>query len=156
MSRKKTHSSKTPSEKQYYSDFIRNRDYSPTVDESLKFEETTDENSEFTIGASTKRRRKPVREQFADHLHEFWFQYLAGGVAVVFIFLMVDSKVDFARLFEKTDNIEENIKEVKTSIKDLEQEQKKETEKINDKLKQHDLELKENQIKIENLEKRKK
>lgn len=156
MSRKKTHSSKTASEKQYYSDFMRSRDYSPTVDESLKFEETTDENSEFKVAENKRRRRIPFKEQFTEHLQEFWFQYLSGGIAIIFVFLMIDSKVDFAKLFEKTDNIEENIRDVKTSIKDLESDQETKDEKINDKLKDHDLKIQENKIRIENLEKRKK
>ncbi|HEY3402585.1 MAG TPA: hypothetical protein VGK59_04300 [Ohtaekwangia sp.] len=154
MSRRKTHTAKSQSEKQYYSDFIRNRDYSPTVDDSLKFEETTDENSEFKVGSNVRRRGRPLGEQFGDHMHEFWFQYLSGGVALVFIFLMIDSKVDFARLFEKTDHIEQQIQDVKEEIKDVEQLQKRESEKIYDELKEHELKLRETQINIDNLEKR--
>ena len=144
-----SHVSKSGMEKKYYNDFIKSQDYIPTVDESLKFEETTDENNEFKVEANNKPRHKSFKEQFSEHFGEHWIYYVVGVVTLVISFLMVESKVDIARIFEKTSGIEKNIEKVSSDIKDLDSKIDKGIDELKDENHDQDMKIQENKLKIE-------
>jgi cell division protein FtsL len=143
------HVGKTRSEKQFYSDYIKSKDYTPTVDDSLKFNETTDDENEFALEKNKKRRKRPIGEILSEKWEEYWFHVISGIVALVLSFFMIDAKVGLAQLFERTNNINSNVNEVKSLIKETKDEINNSLEKIEDANHQQDLLIKENQIKIE-------
>jgi len=144
-----SHTPKSGLEKKYYNDFIKSQDYTPTVDESLKFEETTDEKNEFKVESNKKRRPKPFKEQFTEHFSENWIYYVIGVATIVISFFMIDSKVDIARLFEKNSSIEKSIEKVGGDIEEIDKKLDSEFEKLNDKNHLQDMKIQENSLKIE-------
>ncbi len=154
MSRNSGHIGKNQGEKQFYSEFIRSQNYTPTVDDSLKFEQTTDDNNEYAVEKNRKRRKRPIGEVISEKWEEYWFQIVTGIGALVFGFFMVDAKVGIAQLFERTENINSNINEVKSLIKDNKQDIDNSIEKIEDKNHEQDLIIRENEVNIQNQAKR--
>ncbi len=144
-----SHVPKSGMEKRYYNDFIKSQDYTPTVDESLKFEETTDENNEFKVEPNKKRRPKSFKEQFSEHFGEHWIYYVIGVVTLVVSFFMVESKVDIARIFEKNSGIEKNIETISSDIKDLDKKIEKGIDELKEENHEQDMKIQENKLKME-------
>ena len=150
MARKSSkHVAKNPAEKKFYHDYIKNQDYVPTVDESLKFKETTDQDKEFQVSENTKRRPKPVLEQIKDHISEHWVAWVIAVVTVVFSYFMVNSRVDIARIFEKTDNIEKSMDNISDDLKEMNANTEQKIDEIETKNHEQDIEIKENELRLE-------
>jgi cell division protein FtsL len=144
-----SHIPKSGAEKRYYNDFIKSQDYVPTVDESLKFSETTDEQNEFKVEKNKKPRKKSFKEQISDHFGEHWIYYVIGVVTIVISFLMIDSKVDIARIFEKNSTIEKNIETISTDIKELDKKITDDIDELKETNHDQDMKIQENSLKIE-------
>ncbi len=150
MARKSSkHVAKNPAEKRFYHDYIKNQDYVPTVDESLKFKETTDQDKEFQVNENERRRPKPVIEQLKDHISEHWVAWVIGVITVAFSYFMVNSKVDIARIFEKTENIEKRIDNISDDIKEINAKTEQKIDEIEGKNYEQDIEIKENELRLE-------
>lgn len=142
MTQRKSHTGKTKFEKDYYSRIIKNLDYEPTVDETIKFPESDDSKKDFSVAKSSSKRKISLKEKLSYHFEENWLHWVIGVVAAVLLFLMVNSKVDIKGIETNVENIKEDVEEVKGSQKE-----------INDKLHKQDMKIQENQLRIESLSK---
>lgn len=148
------HIPKSINERRYYHDFIKNQDYVPTVDDSLNFEETTNNDKEFKVEENKRRRPKPIKEQLIDHFTERWITYVIGVLTFVFSYLMFNAKVDIARIFVKTENIEKNVDKVSSDIKELNNKTDQKIDALKEKSNEQDMKIKENEIKLEYLKRK--
>lgn len=138
MTQRKGHTGKSKVEKDYYSRFIKNLDYEPTVDETIKFPETDDTKRDFSLPKSSEKRKVRLTQKISDHFNDNWLHWIIGAVAMILIFLMVDSKVDIKGIETNVDNIKDEVKDIKDSQKE-----------IRNKLHDQDLQIQENKIRIE-------
>lgn len=135
--------SKSMQEKAHYKRYIRQLDYEPTLDERVEFPESDKTDKEYSVSTLPPARRETILESLGEHLKENWLAWLIGIFAVVLVFLMVESKVDIAKIFEKTETIKENVNDLEDDI-----------EKLKEKDHEQDLEIQEVKIKSENIENR--
>jgi len=143
MTQRKGHMGKSKMERDYYSRFIKNLDYEPTIDETIKFPETDDTKRDFSLPKSSDKRKVSLKQKLSDHFEENWIRWVIGAFVVLLIFLMYDSKVDIKGIETNVDNIKEDMKDVKGSQKE-----------IQNKLHEQDLKIQENKIKLESIESR--
>jgi len=144
------HTGKNRDERKVYSDYIKSQDYTPTVDESLKFNDTTDDDNEFSVEKNKKRRKRPFREIIQEKLEENWFQIILSIVAFVLVFFTIDAKVGLAKLFERTENINSTLGDIKNEIKDNNSELVKSIDEIEKKNHNQDLRIQKNDLIIQN------
>ncbi|MFA6925298.1 MAG: hypothetical protein WC223_13715 [Bacteroidales bacterium] len=142
MRKANSHISKTKPEKDYYTKYIKTQDYEPTVDETLKFSETDDDKKDFSNQKSKKKRKPKLQQQIYEHFEENWIKWASGLIIALLVWLMFDSKLSISGINYKVDRIQDDVKELKQTDKET-----------NQHIQQQDLNIKENQIKIENLEK---
>lgn len=142
MRKSTSHAAKTKSEREYYSKAIRNLDYEPTVDDAIKFPETDEGKSDYSLQRSIHKRRINLKQRVLDHMEENWIKWVLAGTAIVIGYLVYDSKINISVLMTKVETIVSEISELKNN------------EKANvEKLHQHDLEIQEAKFKIESVEK---
>jgi hypothetical protein len=142
MKRENTHVPKTRPEKDYYARYIKTQDYEPTVDETLKFPSTDDDKKDFSNQKSKKKRKTSFQQKVIDHFEENWIKWLGGLIITILLWLMFDSKISIAGIDFKVGRIQEDVKELKQTDKET-----------NDRLQRQELDIRENQIKIEGIEK---
>jgi hypothetical protein len=144
MKRDNSHIAKSRPEKDYYAKYIKTQDYEPTVDETLKFPSTDDDKKDFSNQKSKKKRKATFQQKLQDHFEENWLKWVVGFVATILIWLMFDSKSSIGVLDIKVGRVQDDIKELKTVDKET-----------NKRLQDQELNLRENKIRIENIEKNK-
>ena len=142
MKSRNSHVAKTMGQKQAYNQYIQRLDYSPTIDETLPFQNSSQSGEELSEPTSKRKRPLNTSERFADHFKNNWLDWVIGLVAVVLIWLTTDSKIDMARVNIKLENQHD-------SISDVNQSSQKNTE-INH---EQDLKIIEHKFRIEALEK---
>lgn len=91
----------------------------PTVDETIIFPETDDNKRDFSLPKSSNKRKISIKQKLSDHFYENWVNWLVGAVAMILIFLMIDSKVDIKGIETNVDNIKEDMKDVKETQKEI-------------------------------------
>jgi outer membrane murein-binding lipoprotein Lpp len=64
---------------------------------------------------------------------------------------MFNAKVDIARIFVKTENIEKNVDKVSSDIKELNNKTDQKIDVLKEKSNEQDMKIKENEIKLEYL-----
>ena len=143
MRKTHNHTTKSKIEREYYAKALKDLDYEPTVDETIKFPETDDRKRDFSLPKSPHRRKISFKQKVSDHFEENWIKWLLTGACVVIFFLMIDSKTHIASINTKVDTIKEDVTELKK------------TEKENlERFHKHELELQEVKFKMEVLEKK--
>ena len=120
MRRKYGHVPKTPSERSEYSQYIRKKHDDPTVDEGLDFAESIDKQQDLSVPTAGKPRKRPIGNVLKEHFQENWTNWLAGCFAVILMFVMVQYRIDLARIFEKLDFMNEDINALESSNSELE------------------------------------
>lgn len=136
------HTYKTQQEKANYKRYIRQQDYEPTLNERVDFPESDKTDKEYSVSEVPAIRRESKFELISEYFKENWLPWSIGVFAVILIFLMVDSKVDIAKIFERTETIKENVSGIENDI-----------EKIKEKNHEQDLKIQENKFKTESVEK---
>ncbi len=142
MRKNNSHVSKTKPERDYYSKYIKSQDYEPTIDETLKFPSTDDDKKDFSNSRTRKKRKPTFQQQLSDHWHENWPKWIGGGIVAILFWLMFDSKIEI-------NSINYNVNDIKEDIQDM----KKVDKETNEHLQNQDLNIRENQIRIENIQK---
>lgn len=142
MTRKNTHTGKSSASREAYSRYIKKLDYEPTVETPAPFLSTTEGGEELKNPSSTRKRKKTLSSKIQDHISENWIGWLLGLAIIVLFFLMIDSKVDLARINTNLEYLKENVGSIRNDIK--EQDRKNQSQ---------DLLINGNSIKITNLEK---
>jgi hypothetical protein len=110
---------KTPQEKSNFKRYIRELDYEPTMDERFKFSESDIGDKDFSISQALVSPSPSGISRLKDYFSENWIAWLVGGVVIILTFLMIESKVDLAKLFEKVDQNKEEINSVKEDVKTI-------------------------------------
>lgn len=142
MRKNNSHVSKSRPERDYYSKYIKSQDYEPTVDETLKFPSTDDDKKDFSNSKTRKRRKLTFQQQFSDHLNENWPKWIGGSIVAILLWLMFDSKIAINGINYNVNTLKEDIQEMKQTDKET-----------NEHLQKQDLNIRENQIRIESLQK---
>lgn len=112
------HVSKSTAHKYSYIDNLKNMDYEPTIDDTLKFPETDDKERDFSLPKSSKKRPIPLKNKFHDHIEQNWLSYLIGIIGIIFFYFMVDSKTDISRIDTNVSNIKDDVNELKNDHKE--------------------------------------
>lgn len=84
---RRTRSGKTPREREYFTREIKKVDYQPTIDESLDFHSSDDNQSDLSISKVAATRPPKIKERLADHFKENWITWVVGGISVLLVFL---------------------------------------------------------------------
>lgn len=142
MNPREAHVGKSIPQRQGYWRYIEAQDYQPTVDESLAFDQTTNSGEELREPSGTARRRVPLRTKLMNHFAQNWFNWLVGAFTLLLLWLMIDSKVAVASLIERIASLKESV----TSMKSTDDSNVK---SLND----QSLQINENKLRIEFLEK---
>lgn len=145
MNRKKSHVGKSQASREAYTRYIKKLDYESTVEEPTPFVSTTESGEELLTQTSNRKRRISLSDKFIEHFSENWIGWVICIAIAILYFTLIDSKVDLARINTNIENIKEDINSIKNDIK--EQDKKNHDQ---------DLSIKENSIRISNVEKRKK
>lgn len=141
VTRNPSHQNKQRGHLEEYNRAIKRQRYEPTIDQSLDFRETSAPGVDLTEPVPQKRRVVDVRAQIEAYIKEHWIAWVVGIVCVAFVFLLVDAKVDFARLFSRAEEHERQIERIEHSV-----------ERANEKNVEQDLSIQANEIRLDNLE----
>lgn len=137
MGRNTGHTAKNKAQKDFYTKYIKEQNYEPTVDDSLDFDTSNDKDEDFSLQKATRKRKEPKKDIILRHFEENWVRWLFSfvGVALVYFFFTFQvnlSKTDIRSL--------ENEKD----ITNLDSETDKTKERLNNKIEKID-----NKIEIE-------
>jgi hypothetical protein len=141
MRESKNHTSKNFNEKESYRRYIKQTDYEPTVDETLKFN-STDEQQKGLAQTTAGYRGISLHTSVTNHLKEHWGEYLIAFLLIIMSYFMYESKIDINGINIKVNSIEDDVKELKTEQKEL-----------NQKNHEQDLKIQKNDLKIEEIDK---
>lgn len=141
MADRKSHVGKSKLAREGYSRYIRRLDYEPTLEEPGPFKPSHEAGEE--SGEATSDRKRPVKisEKVKDHVLNNWINWLIGAAIVVMVFLMVDSKIDLAKINTTIDRLKTDVQSLIGDVKT-----------INEKNHQQDLAIKEDNLRINSLE----
>jgi hypothetical protein len=142
MNPREAHVGKSFPQKQGYWRYISEQDYEPTVDEKLPFNQTTESGEELRESSGRRRSGIALRTRLIDHLSENWFNWLVGAVAVILLWLMFDSKNAISIINERISSLKESIASIKAVV-----------DSNTNAEHQNDLQINENRLKIEFLQK---
>jgi len=107
---------KTPQERSNFKRYIREQDYEPTLNDRVIFSESDQSDRDYSISTSNSTRQGDSLIKFKEFFQENWISLLISVFGIILFFFMVDSKVDLATLFQKTDQIKEDVGIVKQDI----------------------------------------
>jgi len=138
MIRDKGHTPKSGQEKTAYVNYIRKLDYEPTKDESLDFNESSDNEPDYSIQKANKVKRLSIWEQFQLHIEENWVKWIIAGVGIIISFFIVSSQISFSSINIKQDQTEKDINKINSNI-----------EEINSTNHQQDMKIQKNELTIE-------
>jgi hypothetical protein len=119
MNRNPSHQKKTTDHMRVYTRAIRRQNYEPTIDETIPFNDTTTAGEDLSQPTLARRRPINVKALLLDHFRENWVQYAVGILLVVGTYFMIDSKVNFARIFENIQFHSSQIESLKIDVKDI-------------------------------------
>ena len=142
MDRRGSHTGKSRPAREAYSRYIKTLDYEPTAQEGTPFERSSESGEEFKEPTSARKRQVKIGQRIKDHFLNNWLNWAVGVVIVVLFFLMVDSKVDLARIGSTIDAIKENVKSLIIESKTQ-----------GNKIHEQDLSIRENSLRIQQIEK---
>lgn len=136
--RHRNHSAKNQRQREYYSKGIKKLDYEPTLDESLKFQESDDTKADLSLSETNQSRPPAIKDKIADHFRENWIYWAVGGVALLLIFFVFDFNRDMGRVEGKIEHIDESVTNINSHF-----------ESIYKKNNEQDLMIKENELRLE-------
>ena len=142
MTNRKSHVTKSPTQRVNYNRYIERQDYEPTVDDALPFAHSSQSGEDLREPTSRRKRTINMTERILDHFQDHYLTWIFSGIIIVLIYLMFESKVDFARIHKSLEFSGKNISS-------LDFDMKKKTEKDS----KQDLNINENRIKIGVIEK---
>jgi hypothetical protein len=145
MKSRNSHTGKSPADKDYYARAIKRMGAEPTVDETVPFSQTDDTRQDFSVPTSRNRRPEPVFHQISEHFRENWPRWILAVAGIVLMYLMGDSRATVASIDTKVQYIQEDIKDLKQSNRENLQ-----------KIQNQELQVQKNEMRIDNLEKKKK
>ena len=157
MGRNSGHTPKSKIQKDFYTRYIKEQNYEPTVDESLGFDTSNDKEEDFSLQKAERKRKEPKKDIILRHFEENWVKWVFSfaGIALLYFFFTFQvnlSRTDSRSLENEKDISNLNVdtdKEVERLDKEIEKlEGKIELEK--DKNQQQDLNIQRNSIMIEN------
>ena len=141
MDRRKSHRSKSTPAREHYYRYIRTLDYEPTVDDTLPLSESNQSGEELSEPTSKRKRKINTKQYILDHLSENWLSYVIVIFAAVLVFLMYGSKIGLERISVNLDVQKEDISDLKLETK---QQIKKNYSQ--------DIDINENRVKLDTLE----
>ena len=142
MNKRTEHAGKSRMAREAYSRYIRKLDYDPTVEEPVPFSPSNEGGEELAEPTSQRKRKSSIGNALKDHFSENWVNWLVSGIIIILLFLMIDSKVDLAKISTSIDNVKESISSFVSDSKEG-----------RDKDHEQDLVLKEHSMQIIQLEK---
>ena len=119
MNKRNSHTAKTRDARDAYSRYIRKLDYEPTVEEPAPFSPSNESGEELAEPTSSQKRKMSIINAIKDHFSENWVNWLVSGAIIILIFLMIDSKVDLAKISTSIDNAKESISTLISDSKEL-------------------------------------
>jgi uncharacterized coiled-coil protein SlyX len=134
MSKRYSHTTKTPKDRSTYQRYLPNIDVQPTVDETEDFNESTSSGEELTQPTIKRQRKIPLKDQIRNHFSSHWIEWSVGIVLLLLGFLMYDSKISIAILENNLSNQEKQIENLAASFDKSLTNQQSQIEKIDDKV----------------------
>ena len=108
---------RSPVERAAYARYLKSRSFEPTVDDAPAFSQTGQPGEDLSHPTSRRRRKVNVRERIIDHFSEHWIQYAISSVLLLLAWLMIDSRVDLARVMEREAMSGERIGETRDDLR---------------------------------------
>jgi len=149
---RENHNTKNKAQKDFYNRYIKEQNYEPTIDESLRFETSNDKREDFSIQQASQKRKEPAKDIIVRHLKENWLSWTESIVGVILFFFFVTFQISLSKA-------EQSIENNTSDITNLENKVDKQSEKIEEKLEhiteknhQQDLEIQKNSIMLEEKE----
>ena len=160
MGRNTGQTTKNKVQKDFYSKYIKEQNYEPTVDDSLNFDTSNDKEEDFSLQKADRKRKEPKKDLILRHFEENWVKWLFSFVGIALLYFFFTFQVNLSRTdtrsLEKEKDItnldskeEKSTERLDNEIEKLEA--KIETEK--EKNQQQDLNIQRNSILIENKKK---
>lgn len=146
MKRKENkHTSKSPSQRRNYSKAIRELSYDPTVDDSINFSSSDEVSERYKVEDVPPKRPVTINDRLAEIRDKHGLTIIGSIIFLVATYFVFDFNRDLTEVKAKQENLKENIQEIKSDIKDL-----------RNKDQEHELKLKEQEIRNELTDKSKK
>ena len=142
MANRKLHIGKTPYQKSAYQKYIQRIDLEPTLNDSVDFNDSAKGGEELSEPTSKRKRKIKIRDRMANHFSDNWVIWVSGIFVIALVYFMIDSKIDFAKLDVNLNNQVEKIETIKNSSLSNEKQNYKQ-----------DLQINENKLRIEFIEK---
>jgi hypothetical protein len=141
MKRTDRHVGKSFREREYYSKKIRGLDYEPTIDETLKFDESDESKKDFSLPTTRATRPRKVSERITDHLKENWIAWIFALIGLTIVYYGFTFNRALGTLEGIMGELRDTVKNMHENFKGLD-----------DKFHSHDLEIQKNSLKIEQIE----
>ncbi|MFZ2864264.1 MAG: hypothetical protein WA440_05885 [Ignavibacteriaceae bacterium] len=139
---RKTHAGKSEQQKVQYARTIRQTIYEPTYDESFDFNQTDDKKKDLNPSKPAKKRKTSLMIKLKSHFLDNWLSWVIGCVAVALLYVMYESKIEIRIIEDRISNLKDDVKDVREN-----------QEELREKLHDQDLKIKENQMRVESVEK---
>lgn len=98
MDKRSFHTGKSQASRDQYGRYIKKLNYEPTIVETIPLGNSDEGGEELEKPKLTRKRKKDPSLILKNHIVEHWFEYLFAGVIAVLMYLMIDSKIDMARM----------------------------------------------------------
>lgn len=134
--------SKSNREREAYVRYIRKQNYEPTVDDTLPFAQSSIGGEELSKPTTSHKRPINLQDQIKTYIADHWLEGIFSLVILLLLYFMIDAKIDMAKASTQISTIEKNET---TIIQDLKTNDTKDHEQ--------DLDIRENKIRIGQLEK---
>lgn len=118
MSKRDMHVGKTRAAREAYSRYIRKLDNDPTIEEPVPFSSSNESGEELIEPTSKRKRKVSFGNALKEHFSNNWISWMVSVAIFILFFLMLDSKVDLAKISTTIDAIKEKVASLVDSSKD--------------------------------------
>lgn len=157
MARNTGHTTKSKVEKDFYTRYIKEQDYEPTIDDSLPFKTSNDKSEDFTLQQAERKRKEPTKDIVIRHLEENWVKWIFSVVGVALFYFFITFQVNLSKTETKSLENEKDITTLDSKVEKTTERLDKEIDKLEDKIdlekeknQQQDLQIQRNSLLIDN------
>jgi Sec-independent protein translocase protein TatA len=142
MARRYEHVGKSSRDQEYYVRHLGQLGYTPTAEESFKFSESDSLEEDHSAASAGGKRSRPFTQSISENLKANW----VGWAVILLMALAIYFATDFSRALGSMENM---LDEVRRTLGIFEGK----IEKIEDKIQDQEIQLKEQNIRMDYLEK---
>ena len=161
MGRNSGHNSKSKAQRDFYTKYIKEQNYEPTIDESLSFDNSNNKEEDFSLQRAPRKRRESNSEIFKRHFSENWLTWLVSVIGISLFYFFVTFQLNLSKIDSKSNENEKDISNLDSKIDKEVNKKDSQIEKLEDKIEierdknqQQDLKIQKNTLTIDSKKKK--